>query len=48
MKEKHLEFFQSELDRTRNKEYDKKSLRLKYFEEFKPHKETTGISSEII
>lgn len=36
MKAKHMEFFKKELDRTRNKDYDKKTLRLKYFEEFRP------------
>lgn len=43
-----MEFFKKELDRTRNKDYDKKNLRLKYFEEFKPFKETTGISQDVI
>lgn len=44
----HKNFFVSELKNSRDRKFEKRTLRLQYFEELKPHKSTTGLPIETI
>lgn len=48
MEEMHKNFLMQELKNGRERKFEKRSLRLQYFEELKPHKSTTGIPVETI